>query len=102
MAIFGTWWDRQLGTRAGDDLSAGGVTMTTVAHSLPATNPEVMICQMVSHAAVPTTYILGRITMFGMRGNASLNTVGFVGGTAASTPTVSFEVYSSVLHSKIR
>jgi len=100
--IFGTFWDRQMGTRAGDDLSAGGVTLSTVAHSLPGTNPEVMIAQMISQSAVPTTYVLGRIGLFGIRGNASLNTIGFSGGTCASSPTLAFEIYSAVLHTVIR
>ena len=101
-AIFGTLWDRTAGTRAGDDLSAGGVTMTTIAHSLPATNAEVFIPVLTSHSAVPTTYVLGRITLFGQRGNASLNTVGFVAGTCASSPTLAFEAYSAVLHTIVR
>lgn len=100
MAIFGTLWDRQSGSRAGDDLI--GVTLSTAAHSLPATNPEIMIPVTRSIAELAATALRKGITLFGLRGNASLNTVGFHAITGQSTPTVDFEVVSAVLHTVIR
>ena len=100
MAIFGTLWDRSISSRAGDDLI--GVTLSTAPHSLPATNPEVMIPVTRSIAELAATAMRKGITVFGQRGNASLNTVGFHAITGQSTPTVEFEVISAVLHTMIR
>lgn len=96
MAIIGNLWDRTLSTRAGDALS--GVTLTTLAHSLPATNPHIFIVAMRSIEGVGVNSAL---VMFGLRGNASLNTVGFRTSSAASAPTVEYEGIAAVLHSII-
>ena len=100
MPIIGTLWDRTLSTRAGDDLI--GVTLTTLAHSLPATSPEVFIPVTRSIAELAATALRKGITVFGLRGNSSLNTVGFHAITGQSTPTVEFEGVSAVLHTVIR
>lgn len=99
MAIFGTLWDRQLGTRAGDGVS--GVALTTMAHSLPATNPEIFIGVMrsVQGANVGPQIAVG---LLAQRGNASLNTIGFAISSSASTPILEFEGISAVLHSLVR
>lgn len=97
MAIFGQFWDRQLGTRAGDGVS--GIVLTTMAHSLPATNPEIFVPVMRSQQAIG---VQSAVTLLGQRGNASLNTIGFAISSAASTPVLEFEGVSAVLHSIIR
>lgn len=97
MAIFGTFWDRQLGTRAGDGVS--GIALTTMAHSLPATNAEIFIPVMRSQQGIG---VQSAVTLLGLRGNASLNTIGFAISSSASTPTVEFEGVSAVLHTIIR
>lgn len=97
MSIFGTFVDRQLGTRVGDGVS--GVALTTMAHSLPATNPEIFLVGMRSVQAVGVQSAIG---LLGLRGNASLNTVGFAISSSASTPTIEFEGVAAVLHSIIR
>ncbi len=97
MAIFGSLFDRTLQSRAGDDLS--GVTLTTVPHSLPATNPEILLTQLRSVAEIGHQ---PAVVMMGLRGNASLNTVGFAVSSTGSCPTVEYEVISAVLHTMIR
>lgn len=97
MAIFGTLFDRTLGTRAGDDLR--GVTLAALAHSLPATNPEIMIPVLRSVAAIGHQ---PAVSLLGIRGNASQNTIGFVVASTASCPTLEYEVVSATLHSIIR
>lgn len=97
MAIFGQFWDRQLGTRAGDGVS--GIALTTMAHSLPATNPEIFIPVMRSQQGIG---VQSAVTLLGQRGNASLNTIGFAISSSASTPVLEFEGISAVLHSIIR
>ncbi len=97
MAIFGSFWDRALASRAGDGLR--GVTLTTLAHSLPATNPEIIVPVMrsiegIGHQPNPS--------LLALRGNASLNTIGFAVPSTASCPTIEYEVVSAVLHSIIR
>lgn len=98
MAIFGSLWDRTLQTRAADGLR--GVTLTTVPHSLPATNPEILVpvLRSVQEFAYPVN-----VGLLGLRGNASLNTVGFAPAPSAATcPTVEYEVISAVLHTIIK
>ena len=97
MAIFGTLFDRTLASRAGDALT--GITLTTLAHSLPATNPEIMIPVMRSVQAIG---FQPHVTLLGLRGNASLNTIGFVVASTASCPALEYEVVSAVLHSIVR
>lgn len=97
MSIFGTFVDRQLGTRAGDGVS--GIALTTMAHSLPATNPEIFIGVMRSVQGIGVQSAVG---LLALRGNASLNTIGFAISSSASTPTIEFEGIAAVLHSIIR
>lgn len=98
MAILGTFVDRALSSRAGDALR--GVTLTTLSHSLPATGPEMMVPVLQSIQDVGAANPV--CVMFGIRGNASLNTVGFAVPSTGSAPTVSFENYSIVFHSLMR
>lgn len=95
-SAFGTLWDRQTISRAGDDLT--GVTLAAIAHSLPATNAQVLVVQMISKAALghnPAVQLLGQ------RGNASQNTVGYAVASTASCPTVAFDAYCALLHTSI-
>lgn len=97
MAILGTFVDRQSVSRAGDGLT--GVTVGTLSHSLPATNPEAFLIQMRSIAA------LGHqpaIQPLAVGGNASILTNGFVVGSTASAPTVYYDAFAIVFHTVIR
>lgn len=98
MSILGALIDKTTVSRAGDDLS--GVTLgATLAHSLPATNPEAVlpIVRSVEEiGAQPPIQVLG------LGGNASLATLGYVTASTTSAPTVLFDVYSIVFHSIIR
>lgn len=96
MAILGTYVDRALNTRAGDNLS--GVTMTTLAHSL-ATNPDSVVPVLRSVQGIDMNQAPGLI---GLRGNGSLNTIGFAVPTTRSAPTIEFEVLSFTWHSTVR
>lgn len=97
MAILGTYIDRALNTRAGDDLA--GVTLTTLAHSL-ATAPDAVIPVLRSIAGVGDLNVFPKL--LALRGNGSLNTIGFAAPTGVSTATIDFEVLSFTFHSKIR
>ena len=97
MPILGTYVDRTLSTRVGDALV--GVTMTTLAHSL-ATSPDAVIPVMRSIANVADTN--PNPVLFALRGNGSLNTVGFAVPTTRSAPTIEFEVISYTYHSTMR
>jgi hypothetical protein len=99
MPILGTLVDRILSTLAPG--SNASLQMTTLAHSLPATGPE-MIVPVLQSIGITAGQINSNPKMFAQRGNASLNTIGFAFGTGASTPTLSFEVYSLVFHTIIR
>lgn len=97
MAIFGTFWDRALTTRAGD--AQTGVVFSTLAHSLPATNPEILM--PVLRSIQDLTHIPG-VSVLALRGNASLNTWGLRFSSTASAPTVELELVAATLHSIIR
>lgn len=99
MAVFGTFWDRTLSTRAGDAVVS--LALTTLAHSLPATSPEIAIPVMRSQQAI-TGSSIPAVTMLALRGNASLNTVGFMVSSSASNPIIEFELVSAVLHTIFR
>ena len=99
MAILGTYVDRATSTRAGDNLN--GVTMTTLAHSL-ATNPDAVIPVLRSVEGLAATSLRPIPVLFAMRGNGSLNTVGFAVPTSQSAPTLEYEVVSFTFHSTMR
>lgn len=106
MSILGTFVDKQTVSRAGDAGTTNqNVGLTTLAHSLPATNPEGWIVNLRSIQAlgnlggkVPQPFVLG--------GNASLITQGFSfdcgAGSIVSAPTILFDVYVWTWHSIIR
>lgn len=96
MAIIGTFWDRNLASRAGDALS--GVTQGSIAHSLPATSPQVIFFTMRSVQAIGHQ---PAVVGMAIRGNQSLNTVGYAVSSTASCPTIEYEVTSAILHSII-
>lgn len=105
----GTFWDRS----AAQSLAGGawgGASQITLNHSLGAAPdfiiPVLTSMQALSVGAFSTTVyspVLGAL-----RGNASINTVqvlGPLGGAANinySEPTISFEVYSGIVHSAVR
>jgi len=93
MAILSTFIDKLSGA------TLAGNTLTTYAHSLPATNPELVALQLRSVGSgtdIPQLYALG--------GNASLLTVGLAHGSigAASAQPVLFDAYSIVFWAPIR
>jgi hypothetical protein len=91
VAIIGTLIDKTTVSRAGDALV--GVTLATLAHSLPATNPTIVLPVLRS--------VQAPVQVLGLGGNASIATIGFAAASAASTPTVMFDVYTAVVHSLI-
>lgn len=97
MAILGTYVDRALSTRAGDNLV--GVTLTTLAHSL-ATSPDAVIPVLRSVQDIGDNNPNPKI--MALRGNGSLNTIGFAVPTTRSAPTVEYEVVSFTFHSVVR
>lgn len=99
MAILGTYVDRTTVSRAGDALA--GVTLATLSHSLPATNPEMVLPILRSVEDLAGSQ--APISLLGLGGNASIATIGYAAASvAASCPTVMFNVYSTVFYSLIR
>ncbi len=108
MPILGVLIDKTTVSRAGDaGTTSVNIGLTTLAHSLPATNPEAVFVNMRSIQAnvlfgrqVPQPFCLG--------GNASLLTMGTqyevpaVAASAISAPTTMFDVISQVFFSMIR
>lgn len=97
MAILGTLIDKTTISRAGDALF--GVTLATLSHSLPATNPEMVLpilrsVQGIGHQP--------GVALLGLGGNASISTIGYAVGSTASCPTLLADVYAQVFHSIIR
>ncbi len=98
MAILGTYIDKTTVSRVGDGLF--GVTLAhTLAHSLPATNPEMVLPILRSVAQIGAQ---PSIALLGLGGNASILTVGYAVGSTASCPTLMFDVFAQVFHSIIR
>lgn len=101
MAILGTLIDKQTVSRAGDaGTTAQHVGLATLAHSLPATNPESVFLQMRSVQDV------GGVSQtpkpFQVGGNASLLTIGYDYASGVSAGTIMFDVVAVVYHSVIR
>jgi hypothetical protein len=96
VAIIGTLIDKTTVSRAGDALV--GVTLATLAHSLPATNPTIVLPVLRSVQGIAAQ---APVQVLGLGGNASIATIGFAAASAASTPTVMFDVYTAVVHSLI-
>lgn len=100
MSILGTLIDKTTISRAGDNLK--GVTVATLAHSLPHTNPEIGVAAVRSveelggdgSNGLPAVWVLG--------GNASIATVGYAMASGVSCPTISANVVLIVPHSIIR
>lgn len=101
MSILGTLIDKTTVSRAGDaGTTAVGTGLTTLAHSLPATNPEAVFVNLRSIEAVGP---LGRqVDPFVLGGNASLLTLGYRYASQISAPTIMFDVISAVFHTIIR
>lgn len=100
MALLGILIDKQTHSRAGDDVDT--VTAMTVNHSLPATNPELVLPVMRSVQAMAGNGTRGIPQVFGLGGNASISTVFIAMSSALSTPTVMYDVYQVVFHSAFR
>lgn len=101
MPILGTFIDRQTISRVGDaGTTAQNVGLATLAHSLPATNPEAVFINLRSVqgaggvAEVPNPIGLG--------GNASILTIGYAYQSGVSAPTIMFDVIAQVFYSTIR
>ncbi len=100
MSLLGTLIHQTTVSRAGDDLS--GATFATLAHSLPATNPEILLPIMRSVEAVGGNGSNGLLKLLGLGGNASLATIGYAMASCVSAPTVMYDVLAIVFHSMIR
>jgi hypothetical protein len=100
MSILGMLIDKTTVSRAHDDLK--GLTYASLAHSLPATNPEVVLPIMRSVEELTWKNTTGMPMLLGDGGNASLATYGLAMGSGATTPTIMFDVYSIVFHTRIR
>lgn len=96
MAILGKLIDKTTVSRAGDAFK--GVTHSSLAHSLPATSPDIVLPVLRS---VQEVGYQSPIAVIGLGGNASLATIGFVGMSCISQPTIMFDVYVGVIHSLI-
>lgn len=105
MAILGTLVDKQTVSRAGDSgTNVQQISLTSINHSLPATNAEAAWAYLRSVQAIatqgprtPQPFILGS--------NASLLTLAFgLDGISStlSVPTILFDVVAMVFHSIIR
>ena len=101
MPILGTLVDRTTMSRVGDaGTTAVGTGLTTLAHSLPATNPEAVFVNMRSIEAIGPN---GRqVDPFILGGNASLLTLGYRYASQVSAPTLMFDVVAVVFHSVVR
>lgn len=97
MAILGTFVEKSTQSRAGDALS--GVTVGTLAHSLPATNAEFFI--PILRSTQEQLHNPG-ISVLGLGSNASLLTVGYRVSSTGSAPTIMYDVFAGVFHSIIR
>ena len=76
------------------------MTLATLPHSLPATNPETVLPVLRS---VESAMNVQGPTLFGLGGNASILTIGYSGGlSTTSFPTVMFDVLAKVFYSTIR
>jgi len=100
MSILGTLIDKTTISRAGDDLK--GVTVATLAHSLPHTNPEIGIAAVKSIAAMGANGSNGLPAVFVLGGNASIATLGYAMASCVSCPTVCADIVLIVPHSTIR
>ncbi len=100
MSLLGVLIHQTTISRAGDDLK--GVTLATLAHSLPATNPEVLLPIMRSVQAVAGNGSNGLPELLGLGGNASIATIGYAMASCVSCPTVMYDVLAIVFHSVIR
>lgn len=103
MAILGTYIDKQTITRAGTSgtTAAGAhVVLTTLAHSLPATNPEAVF---VAIRSIDGGVDSGVVTPFVLGGNASLLTLGYRAAvSSASLPAIMSDIFAMTFHSIIR
>lgn len=101
MAILGYLIDRHTVSRAGDaGTTAQHVQLSSIAHSLPATNPEAVF------VGLRSVQDLGGAAQlpipFGLGGNASLTTIGYNYHSAVSAPTIMFDVHALVWHTLIK
>lgn len=99
MSILGILIDKQSHTREGDALR--GAAYVTLAHSLPATNPEVVIPVMRSIEIVGNG-TRGTPKILGLGGNASTLTIGYMNSSNASCLTIAYDILAIVFHSSIR
>jgi len=96
MALLSNLVDIVHASRAGDNLS--GITMSTFNHSLN-TNPDIVFTQMRSVQAVAAQ---ANPALFWVGSNVSLSTIGFAVPSAASAPTVAYDIFTWFIWSAIR
>ena len=101
MALLGYLIDKQSVSQAGAG-NTDGVQAITLNHSLPATNPELVLPVMRSVEAVAGNGSRGIPALAGLGGNASISTIFICMASSPSTPTVMFDVYQMVFHTLFR
>ncbi len=95
----GTLIDQISSSIAGSDVSES-ISFSSHIHSLPATVPDYVVVEMTSLDTVGI--INGPPALLRMGANASVITMGYAYGSAASTPTVAFTITSVVVWSAAR
>lgn len=101
MSILGTLIDKQTVSRAGDaGTTSQRVGLATLAHSLPATNPEAVFMCLRSVEGVAGVSQTPKL--IGLGGNASILTIGYEYQSGVSAGTILFDVIAAVFHSVIR
>lgn len=101
MSILGTLIDKTTASRAGDaGTTSQRVGLTTLAHSLPATNPESIFVNLRSVEGVAGVSMTPKV--FALGGNASLSTIGYEYQSGVSAGTIMYDVVAVVYHSIIR
>ena len=104
MAILGVLVDKSTISVAGGN--SDSIVLKTYAHSLPATNPEMLlpnvrsIGSLIGVAGSGVDNGLPRVMAVGA--NASLSTVAVLNASAASVATILFDLYAVVFYSKVR
>lgn len=108
MAILGVLVDRTTVSRAGNaGTTSVNIGLSTLAHSLPATNPEAVFINLRSVEGIA---LFGQQVpqIFALGGNASLLTIGTnyqvpaVAASAVSAPTLMYDCISEIFHSIVR
>lgn len=95
--LLGTFIDKTTRSRAGDDFKGVSLGLTQ-SHSL-GTTPDTVMAVLRSVQEVGAQ---APLQVLGLGGNASILTFGFAGASAASAPTILYDLYAIYWMSMIR